>query len=449
MNAYSLRRQCVVLNVNGIGAMSMPPRRLAVVAIVAVTIAAAGAVVAQQRGAEAGPRKMAAGAPATAPAESADARAVRADLEAYVAAVAKKDFKTVAGYVDAERMVQEIEAAGMLAKMSGAQRARLVSGIEGQIEKGIRDPANVLAMTVIRVKKVHVLAGGREAMVYLKGAHASEAFMARWWMVKSSSGRWRTYDVEDASRFGVRLSMVMCGAVATTDSGFRPAAWVKDLQEIEPLLKAQGDGDVQKVEQMLPRLEKAGFPPGVQAMVLTVKGITLATQQKNAEAEAAFAQAARLDPDEPMALYLRATMYNVGMQKPEKGAELARQFLDRLGDDAMAFEQLAIALRIMHRDAEAIEALGRGNDDAPAEIELLAGYANWAAAAQPEDVTRRIERALSSVADPKAATETLAEDMGNRNAMDCLIAAYKKAKPGDAQTLAKLEEIKKTIPPTP
>lgn len=354
---------------------------------------------------------------------------MRADLEAYVAAVVKKDFKTAAPYLDPERMVQEIEAAGMVAKLSGEQRTKFVNATEGQIEKGIRDPANVLAMIVIRLKKVHVLPGGREAMVYLKGA-AADSFMARWWMIKSSSGRWRTYDVEDTSRGGVRLSMVMCGAVATPDSGFRPAAWVKDLQEIEPLLKASSDNDVQKLGQMLPRLEKAGFPPGVQSMVLSVKGMTLAFQEKNAEPEVAFAQAARLDPDQPMALLFRAMAYNVKMQKPEKAAELSRQFLDRLGDDAMAFEQLAIALRLMNREAEAIEALGRDNDDAPAELELLAGYANLAAATQAQDVTRRIGRALSFVADPKAATETLGEEMGNPNAMDCLIAAYKKAKPG-------------------
>lgn len=72
MNIHSSRRRRVGLKINGIAAMSTPSR-LAVVAAVAVTIAAAtGVVVAQQRGAEVGGQK--AGMPATAPAESEDAR---------------------------------------------------------------------------------------------------------------------------------------------------------------------------------------------------------------------------------------------------------------------------------------------------------------------------------------------------------------------------------------
>ncbi|MEZ0266386.1 MAG: hypothetical protein ACAI43_16780 [Phycisphaerae bacterium] len=367
---------------------------------------------------------------------SPEAKGIKAGLDAYTAAIARKDYTGAADRIDTGRMIEEIEASGLAKGMRAGERRGFEQGMKKSLANTLSQPYNGLAVTSIEPKKIRMLPSGTEAVVYMKARHPLlGALKYRWWMI-NKGGQWRMYDLEDLDG-GIRISTLMGGMLAGGLAG-GPPAWVNQAPQIQQMIQAMGSGDIDKTEQIVAGLENVGFPTPIKALVMMCKGVTRAARNDHNGALAIYDKAEQLQPDLVAVHSLRADSYNE-LGKHKEAEASCRKYLDLLGEDCKTLVSLGKALEKQGKKTEALDAYTRACDDEPTDADAALAYANFAAADRMGDATTRLAKALAGQEDAAATATAMADAMTTAPPAEALVAAYKKTKPADRATAAKLE----------
>ena len=275
------------------------------------------------------------------------------------------------------------------------------------------------------VRLVEPLAGGQEAVAYVKTFSPGGVVQKRrLWIVRHPDG-WRCYDTEDAE-IGIRHSALMAAVEADFGEGF-PAwfvPWIM-LQEAE---RAAAEGAA-AADRLMAQVAPVSFPGPIEGYKYVILGSLAAASRRHEDALAAYVQAAKAHPGMPTLHYLGAVSHN------------------RLGDGETALRHLEAYTRLFGREAHSASELGRAfvllgqKDDAAqafrdglkADPESIANLAGLATVLAPGGAAE-LQRHFAALPAPRALFHAAAQRLyrdGAGPALAGLIDAFDAHSPGD------------------
>jgi tetratricopeptide (TPR) repeat protein len=381
-------------------------------------------------------RQEVAAAFATAPAEldPAEAAALHQLFDGLGAAMRRGDTMAVGGYLDSDRMAATLERLPGWPDLGFRERRALASGLQrGLSQAMVLNPA--LHWDRVRVQRFYPAQGAPEAVVYVRHwqGPGPESSKIRWWLVRDGA-RWRFYDLEDLDS-GVRVSTSVGTVVASAAVGgrFQLPAWASSFQQhFVPAIQAFMKEDLDAAEQHLAGLPNAGLPSHIEAMRFVLTASVRLRREDPAGAVQLLDRAERLNADLPIAQLLRAAAYN-RLDRHEEAAECARKHLALLGDDALAYENLGVALEALGQNAPAADAFRKSLDDAPDSPDVLHALCRVLNAGQMAEIGPRFAR-LPKPSEHLDGFAGLFAAVKNRAALDAVLTAYAAIAPDDPAT---------------
>lgn len=357
-------------------------------------------------------------ADAFAPAGDIDRSAVQRDLSRVASPDTAPNPDRIVACFDTDRMIEDLYDQGLLKHVPRHRLSETAAafrvGMRRAIGKGSEWDINR-----IEVRRVVPLPGRRNALAFVRiwlkdGTNGK----ARWW-ITCKDGQWRIYDTEDLQA-GLRLSNVLVLTINSANAGGGRAAWFNAIPAYRDARAALGARDLPAAERELAKLRNVTLPAPLEAQRLLMEGIARTHHEEYDAAARFYDQAEALAPDLPMLLFLRASLNN-RQGNHEKALKFAQQFLDLLGDDAVAYNETGFACERQGRLPEAAEAYAKGLADDPRDYSNLAGLAR----VTPREKIAELSAALARCPDPKAAFIAVAPELPDVDSLSRWIEAYR------------------------
>ena len=276
------------------------------------------------------------------------------------------------------------------------------------------------------VRLVEPLAGGQEALAYVKTFSPGGVVQKRrLWIVRHPDG-WRCYDTEDAE-IGIRHSALMAAVQADFGEGF-PAwfvPWIM-LQEAE---RAAAEGDAAAADRLMAQVAPVTFPDPIEGYKHLILGSQAAAAQRHEEALAAYVRAAKAGPAMLTLHYLQAVSHN-RLGDGEAALRHLQTYTGLFGRQAHSASELGRAFGLLGRKDEAARAFRDGLKAAPESIANLAGLA----AVLPPGGAAELQRHFVAVPAPRALFHAAAERLYRDRAEPALaglIEGFAAQSPGD------------------
>jgi tetratricopeptide (TPR) repeat protein len=296
-------------------------------------------------------------------------REVRPLFDALGAALRGQDADRIAAQFDAERMVNEVAAAGGgLPVRTARERRQFSTGLRQGIGKSLAERGPVFQWDATEVRNVKKL-NNDEAVVIARHQQANHGTMKmRWWVTRRNGG-WRVYDFEDldtASRASSEITSLLGHAPG------RAMEVARAVKTVGEAIQAVVQDDVDGAEKKLAQVQGVQLPPRFESIRRLAHGMVLLHRGKFEEALKVLEEAHRLQPDLPLADLLRGVALN-RLGKPDQALEHLRAYRDLLGEDADVCRVVGAALRAQRRFPEAARKYRKALDFNPKEADAFLG----------------------------------------------------------------------------
>jgi tetratricopeptide (TPR) repeat protein len=304
------------------------------------------------------------------PVDDEIARQVKAVLDQLGAALRTGNPGPIMARFDLDRMLDE------LAAVSGGAAPRRNTKERWEFRRGFAQSFGVtLAQrgqmfnwdeTDIRtVKKLN----NDEAVIITRHKHPNGASLKMRWWVTRRNGDWQIYDFEDLD-WASRISTEM---VALLGQGLGQAVEIgRAFRTIAEALHAIAQRDLDRAEQKLAQVRGVQLPPRFESPRQLANGLVLLHRHQNAEALKALEEAHRLQPDFPVADFLRGVALN-RLGKPDQALKHLQAYRDLLGEDAEVCREIGEGLCELHRFDDAAKEYRKALDFNPKEDDAFLG----------------------------------------------------------------------------
>ncbi len=271
---------------------------------------------------------------------------------------------------DLDRMMDELAAANGGAELLRNTRTRndFRRGLAQGFGQSLAQRGVVFHWDQTEVRKIKQL-NEDEAVVIARHKHPNGVSLKmRWWMTRRN-GDWQIYDFEDLDA-GSRVSSEMAVLLG---QGIGKAVEIgSSVKIIVEAIQAVVMEDVDGAEQKLAQVKGVQLPPRFESTRQLATGMVLLHRAKFPEALKALEEAQRLQPDLPLADFLRGVALN-RLGKSDEALKHLQAYRDLLGEDAEVCREFGEALREKNRFDEAAKEYRKSLDFNPKEADAFQG----------------------------------------------------------------------------
>jgi predicted Zn-dependent protease len=289
-----------------------------------------------------------------------------ADLDA---ALRAQDADRIMALFDMDRMIDEFVAAGGAPPVRTVrQRRDFRIGLGRGMGPSLAQRGQIFHWDATEVRKVRKL-NNDEAVIIARHKHPNGLTLKMRWWVTRRNGDWRVYDLEDLDT-AARISTEVAATLAQgLDRALEIGPAVKTIGEA---MQAVAQEDVDGAEQKLARVRGVRLPPRFESLRQLAEGMVLMRREKFEESLRALEEALRLQPDLPVADFLRGVL-QTRLGHPEQALKHLEAYRDLLGEDAGVCREFGNALRELHRFPEAAREFRKALDYNPKEADAFFG----------------------------------------------------------------------------
>jgi tetratricopeptide (TPR) repeat protein len=338
----------------------------------------------------------------------------------------KADGDKIAVHFDGVRMVREFFIQAKLPLPTPQEEEQLQAKFQRFGPANFARAAPAMAWTSAQLRRVKILDAPGEVVVTVRHRVDQDlSWCTRWWLRKTA-GRWLIYDSENLQT-GIRGSSL--GSFIQFEGKPELPAWTRAMHSLPAIQAALMQGKLDQAELLLSQIAPVQFPPPLEALRWAWVGSIKLHQGRIKEALEDFEKAESFKGDLPLLDFLRAVAHNQS-RNSEKAIHHAQKYLDAVGDNAEAYDELGIALSQLKRFDEAANAYRMALDDDPQRLQTLVGLQQVLAAGKKGELGER----FAKLARPGEAIEELVKDaLGGHDteAMEVVTTAFGKAAPDD------------------
>jgi hypothetical protein len=277
---------------------------------------------------------------------------IREAVTKFLNAINDNDGNAVDRMLDAPRSLEEMRSLGVLTGFSDSEYARFSKKWErGYGATLCRDPH--LHLRKVEIRRIEVLPDSNEVRVYTHAWNDGSECTSRWWLRKTGAA-WRIYDFQHLHNLFLRESRMSAFVVGRV-SGNVPD-WCFNKNTFQTLQVAVSPDDSSM--EMIALLQRSHFPPEYESVILAIKAMFFLKTDPG-ESIRYFDDAITKYPDNPPVYCLRASAFLV-VNRFQEGLESMIQYIDLVGDSALACAQLGFAYEGLHRSTDAANAFRRG-----------------------------------------------------------------------------------------
>lgn len=264
--------------------------------------------------------------------------------------------------IDYERLFQEIMRTTRDYVYDPLEQKGFVIGLKRGMTDEFSEYSELASGTHYELSDCRFSDGGNEATFFIRMRDGDGGERHRWWMAKQGD-RWLLYDYEELD-CAIRLSDSMAIYLNATENSLFSGDMKASIDLRSKAVDAIQQGKFEEADQYLSQINTEGLPPLHLGLFHLTKGTGMLNRGRYAEAIAEYNVAEDRYPEMARLCYLRGFAQNELKQFGAARFELER-YLDLLGRDAEAFQQLGIALEGLGLKEEALAAYRRGLDDNP------------------------------------------------------------------------------------
>ncbi len=326
------------------------------------------------------------GAPVTGGLPPADVDAIRGIFVKLHRACAAADTVALDGIFDADRMTRELERLPNMPKLPFKERRDFVKRLGGSYLNGVA--GNDIFHDEGEVKRVISIDTPNDAAVFVRFAGERETRM-RFWVHKSSDGRWRFYDMEsleNPSRSTTHISSFW----PMSSAQHKAALEQNDL--VNQTEVALNGGKLDEAERLLSTVRPDAAPDVTRLLYHLYRARLLLKRDKPREALLACDAADAIARDAPLVLIQRAVALQQ-LDDHEQAIRVLRKEIDQVGPSANNAQLMLKSLEMLDREEEAIPFL-RASIEASAAVNIdnLVALARLLPPEQKAEIGRHFEK---------------------------------------------------------
>ena len=298
---------------------------------------------------------------------------------------------------------------------------QLETEIERRLPKTLATHADFYAFKRFEIKRIELSEDEQEAVLYVR-QWDSDDFTAkmRWWVIRNGS-RWQFFDFEDLSISMKFSNLAALGMVVALENPAMLRALQREMLILTQAVQSAINGDFETAKEAISGMDSSILPKSLRAVIHMMNASIAIAEYDPETALAECDLAESLHSDFPVLLYQRAAAHNqLGQYEPAR--QQAQMFLKKLGGDADATQELAIALQGLDRDDKALKVIREGLDDDPSSAGLLVMLGN----ALTNDDLHELGDRFEKLPNPSEQFEWICEEFwDNADALEILLAAYR------------------------
>ncbi len=287
-------------------------------------------------------------------------------------ALRERDERALAALVDTNRMYQEMERSGHVARLDYSARGKLIEHFGQAIPKHLAKSAAGYEFDRFTIKKIQPSsADASETIVFVRewSDMHNRSDKCRYWLVCRDE-RWRLFDIQS---LGVPLRLtdgMSLGIQAAQQGDFRAGDMKQQWERIGRLDHAVAIGDTELVRSLLAEGEPKNVAPQFRGLFWYFSACYAVGDERYQDALDDCNRAKRQYEDLPILALIRAAAWN-GLTEYSRARDEAQRFLDLLGGDADGYAQLGLALTGLQDTEGAKNAFFKGLADNPDSVENL------------------------------------------------------------------------------
>lgn len=303
-------------------------------------------------------------------ADPATRAAIQATFEGLADEIHRRDIGAVSTRFDGERMMQEVERLLPPGSFGLVPRGSMATGVlAGLGQSLVNNPAMQWSRTELR--SVRPGEHWNEVVAYVRHdvPDGGAKLKMRWWLILRGR-KWSVFDFEDLD--GGMRGTTMMGLFMSEGLRARGLpAWGQAMKDhLAPAIQAVARGEIAEAEKHLDRLRGIDSPAQVQGLTHMMRGACLLQKYEAESALKELATAESHNSDLPIVHLLRSTAYNL-LDRREDAIASGRKYVELLGPDPIACENIGTALAALGRDDEAADVYRKALDDTPDNPEVL------------------------------------------------------------------------------
>jgi tetratricopeptide (TPR) repeat protein len=336
-------------------------------------------------------------------------------------ALTQRDAAAVGGYIDSDRMIEEMVWLGMVTRPPSQRREQLVLDLRSSLARWLTLPTSSYHWSSFEIRNVKKLQGNEAVVIARHRDGNGQVLRLRWWVTKLS-GTWKVFDYDPLDA-APRLSAAFAINVAGNDDPLQPVA--KALFTISDAaatnFKKKG---AQQAQEKLQSVAGVPLPRIGEAMRCLAEAIIHLENRQYAAAQEAAVRGLDHGMDVP-ALILVRSVAQAGLGEWEASLRTLEPYRDLIGDDdSVAFFAGTLLSRLWRFD-EAAASYRKSLDLEPSNPQVFRALLGTVAPQKPaSDLGKRFAQLRS----PQEHFETFAEDCrlrGNNAALEQLCLAMR------------------------
>ncbi|WP_346188535.1 hypothetical protein [Rubritalea halochordaticola] len=328
---------------------------------------------------------------------------VEQTLGKILAALKAGDQKSLASYVELDRMIKSLKKRGLIDQMGEEKRESFTKLGSMAMAKGLMQMQEMLELDKVRVVNIQV-ENDKHLVVYTKlwSRYLQSYCCMRWWLVKNENGEWKAYDYEDLDS-NLRASSLL--GLLLRDMGKKDAPWGQEFGALCVHLSryrmSEDEGvDIDVIHKSVDKLLKMELPREVEMFARYFKMTTYYELGEYELAKGELDKMLVLDADIVGLVFMQGEIA-YGLEKYGEAIKHYEKYASIMGWDSDIHEAMSDTYQEMGEDLKAEKHAKLGLKDNPDALGCVASLA----IVLPEDRRKELLPHIEASSRPEEAFE--------------------------------------------
>jgi len=281
----------------------------------------------------------------------------------------RRDAFALSKHFNIERMVDELDAQGLMTDMIRRHRGEIIKGMRDTVGTALARQADLMNWDSYEFRNIKKLPGN-EAVVIVRHRSAGGLILKmRWWVTKEG-GAWQVFDMEDLDmnlRFSTNVGSIVAALRAEGKELVRGADNLR-----EAMLALAIRQDVDGAEAKLRQIEGVKLPDPLEATRRLISGMVLLRRNQPEAALREWDNAAKIHKDMPVLNQFKGMAFN-SLSRWKEAFKHLDEYQKLLGDDTLVCSEMGLCLRGLNRFAEAADSYRKALDYDPKNADAFFG----------------------------------------------------------------------------